>query len=74
MPYKLTDDEVEAIVHDWPTSWREPVSAEEVSMEPPTDTPEYPVQEGHNTHDSDGESSNDTNLESQCILDECRTK
>ena len=38
-PYKLSDEELEAIVDDWTVTWREPVSLEEVLMGPPVDAP-----------------------------------
>ena len=74
MPYKLTDDEVETVVQDWLADWHEPISAEEISTEPPTDAPTEPVREGQSTHDSDGESSTDTDPEAECTLEEGQTK
>ena len=45
MAYKETDEDLYAVVRDWPTEWREPVSAEEVLTGPPIDAPENPPQE-----------------------------
>ena len=42
-PYKLSDVELETIVDDWATSWRELVILEEVSMGPPTDALVDPI-------------------------------
>ena len=70
MAYKLTDDEVEVVVQDWPAAWPEPVIAKEISMGPLADVLKELVREGQGTHDSDGESSIDTNPEAERILEE----
>ena len=42
-PYKLSDEELEVIIDDWPTPWRDPISLEEVSMSPLLDALVDPV-------------------------------
>ena len=74
MVYKITDVELEAIVQDWPADWREPMSAEEISTGPPANAYDELVQEGKYLHDSDGESSTESDPESQRMLEELRTK
>ena len=43
MDYKVTDEDLDAAVQDWPIEWQETVSAKEVSTGPPTDALEDPV-------------------------------
>ena len=43
-------------------------------MKRPADAPEEPVREGQGTHDSDGESSTNTDLEAKHILEEGQSK
>ena len=74
MPYKIADAKLEAFVQDWPADWHEPVSAEELSTGPPIDALDEPVQEGKDLHDSDGESSTDSDLEAQHMSEEMHTK
>ena len=35
MSYKVTDEELDATIYDWPATWQELVSASEVSEGPP---------------------------------------
>ena len=78
MCYKVTDEELEATIDDWPASWPELVSSSEVSAGPPTDASDDSVrgadQQSH--HDFDGESLIETHvdLEAQCIFKEIRMK
>ena len=45
MAYKVTDEELDAAVQDWPKEWCKPLSVEEVSTGAPTDAPKDPVRE-----------------------------
>ena len=78
MSYKVMDEEVDAVIDDWTTAWREPISANEVSIGPPDDAPVDPVRrtDQQRQHDSDGESSTNTptNPEAQHILKDIRTR
>ena len=56
--YKLYDAELETIVNDWPTAWRELVSLEEVSTGPLVDAPVDPM------HKDDQQSHHESNTES----------
>ena len=74
MAYKITYAELEAIAQDWPADWHEPMSIEEISIGPPTDSLDEPVQEGKYLHDSNGVSSTDSDLEARHMLEEMHTK
>ena len=74
MAYKITDAELEAVVQDCRVDSREPMSVKEISIGPPADAPDEPVQEGKYLHDSDGESSTESDPQSRCMLEELRTK
>ena len=39
MAYKVTYEELEAVVQDWPIEWCDPVNAYVVLEDPPTDSP-----------------------------------
>ena len=57
MRYKVSDAELEEIINDWSTEWREPISLVEVSMEPPADAPNDPMskddQQSHQEYDEE---------------------
>ena len=57
MAYKITDEELEAIVQDWPADWCKPVSMEEIYVGTPVHSLDELFQPGKDLHDSDGESS-----------------
>ena len=43
MRYKVTDEELEAMINGWHTVWQEPISTAEVSIENLVDAFEEPV-------------------------------
>ena len=76
MSYKVTDEELEAAIDDWPATWWDPVSASEVSTRPPKDAPNDLVRrtDQRSHHDSNGKSSTETDPEAQRILKVIRSK
>ena len=59
LPYKVTTEELDAIVQEWSTEWKNLVIQEEISEEQPLDAPKEFFQKYLSTHDSDNESSTD---------------
>ena len=51
--YKLFDAELESIVDDWPTAWRELINLEEVWTSPPVDALIDHVPNQQSDHESD---------------------
>ena len=58
MRYKVTDAKMQAMINDWPTKWREPISVTEISIGPPVDAPVETVHK--DDQKSDEESSTET--------------
>ena len=62
MSYKVTNEELDATINDWPAAWWELVSANEVSVGPLVDAPDDLVrrvdQQSH--YEFNGESSTET--------------
>ena len=76
-PYKLSDAELETIFYDWPATWREPISLEEVSTGPPADAPVDPVPKPRQqrNHDSNEKSAwTPTDSKAKQAFKESRTK
>ena len=78
MLYKVTNEELEAVIDDQPAVWGDLVSTSEVSVGPLVDALNDPVRgaKHQSHHDSDGESSTETlvELEVQHILKELKMK
>ena len=73
----LFDANLETIVDDWPTSWREPVNIEEVLAGPLADASVDPIPEPdqQSNHDSYGASSRiPTDSEAERAFEESRMK
>ena len=66
--------ELDAIIQYWSVEWRNLVSQEELSKEQPPDALEEPTKRELSIHDSDNESSMETEVEAQCMREETRTK
>ena len=63
MAYKIVDEELDAIVQEWTIQWHEPVSTNEISTGPLVDSPIKLLQAEQSIHDSDGESSTESDPE-----------
>ena len=73
MAYKITNAELEVILQDWLVDWRKLVSMEEISIGPPVDALDEKFQAQKYLHDFNGESSMESDLESQHMLEEIQT-
>ena len=65
LAYKVTMEELYAIVQDWLVKWCNLVSQEELSKETPLDAPEELFQKELSIHDSENESSTGLEAEAQ---------
>ena len=74
LAYKFTNEELDALVHEWSVEWCNPVIQEELSKEPPVDAPDEPVQKDLNVHNSDNELSMEPEADTQCMREETQTK
>ena len=74
LAYKVTNEELDALVQERLVEWRNPMSQEELSKEPLADAPDKPVQKELSVHNYNNESSTDPNAEAQCKWEETRTK
>ena len=72
--YKITDEELEAIVQYWLDDWHEPMSTKEIYAGQPADALDELVQLGKDLHNFDGESSIDFDPQSKRMLEELHTK
>ena len=70
MAYKIVNEELDVVIQEWMIEWHEPMSMEEISTGMRVDALDEPIQEGKSIHDSDGESSTESDPEAQRILEE----
>ena len=63
LAYKVTDEELDALIQEWPAEWCNLVSQEELSKELVVDALDKPIQKELSVHNSDNESSMDLDVE-----------
>ena len=74
MAYKITDEELEVIVQDWPVDWRESVSAEEICLGPLVDALDEKFQVRKDLDDFDRESLMECDPKAWHMFEELCTK